>query len=58
MIPNFRAWDKNLQRWCPYRIYSLEKLGDDVVEFMYVPQGVWYKNEELFDNFVLMHQLA
>lgn len=54
MIPKFRAWDKNLQRWCPYRIYSLEKLDDDIVEFMYVPQGVWYRNEEVFDNFVLM----
>ena len=54
MIQKFRAWDKNLQRWCPYRIYSLEKLSDDIVEFMYIPQGLWYKNEEVDDNFVLM----
>ena len=54
MNPKFRAWDKDLKCWCPYRIYSLEKLGDDIVEFMYIPQSIWYKNKELDDNFVLM----
>lgn len=54
MMPKFRAWDKELQCWCPYRIYSLNELGDDVVEFMYVAQEVWFTNKESGNNFILM----
>lgn len=54
MIPKFRAWDKELKCWCPFRIYSLGKVGEQVIEFMNINQGVWYTNEELNNNFVLM----
>ena len=53
MKHKFRAWDKELKRWCPYRMESYERLGDNVVEFLCVPQQTWYTNDD-FNNFVLM----